>query len=431
MRFRQRFASAPMLYVGPAMCLIVGLASGAAAALLKWLIGHMSDLAHKMMHISSGNWMLIVLPVIGILLAGMFQRYVLRRNIEHGSDIITDNLRKGDNYVSPKFIYGPLLASTFTLGFGGSAGSEGPIATCGAALGGNMSRWLGLGQDKVRMMIACGAAAGIAGIFKAPVGGMLFALECMAVPLTTLQVIAILATCLISSLTAYVLSGSVPDLSLLRFVAQSYDYLPPVLLLGIVSGIYAIYYNKTGMFVRHKLEAMKSPWLRNISSGLLVGVMLFIFPALYGEGYNVIGRLMNEPGYILGSYSPLYGLGKFGLWGLILVAAGILLCKGAAAYGTNSGGGVAGDFAPTLFAGAIMGYVFVGASQALVGTTLPMPVFVLAGMAGVMAGAIGTPLMAIFITIEMTASYEYLLPVTISGLTSFALVSIWKHYRGC
>ncbi|MDE6270534.1 MAG: chloride channel protein, partial [Muribaculaceae bacterium] len=406
---RQRFASAPLLYVGPAMCLIVGLASGASAALLKWLIGHMSDIAHRMMHISGGNWMLVLLPVIGILLAGMFQRYVLHRNIEHGSDIITDNLRRGDYYVSPKFIYGPLLASTFTLGFGGSAGSEGPIATCGAALGGNMSRWLGLDADKVRMMIACGAAAGIAGIFKAPVGGMLFALECMAVSLTTLQVIAILATCLISSLTAYVLSGCVPDLSLLRFVPQSYDYLLPVLILGVVSGFYAIYYNKTGMYVRRKLVAMKNPWLRNLSSGIMVGAMLFIFPALYGEGYNVIDRLMNTPGYTLGYYSPLYILDKLGVTGLLLLTIGILLCKGAAAYGTNSGGGVAGDFAPTLFAGAIMGYLFVGAGQAWFGHALPMPVFVLAGMAGVMAGAVRCPLMAIFITVEMTASYEYLL----------------------
>ncbi len=426
---RQRFASAPLIFVGPAMCLIVGLASGAAAALLKWLIGGMSAIAHRMMDIDRGNLLLFVLPVGGILLAGMFQRYVLRRNIEHGSDKIKEKLQKGDFYVSPKLTYGPLIASTFTLGCGGSAGSEGPIATCGAALGGNLSRWLGLDREKIRVMIACGAAAGIAGIFKAPVGGMLFALEYMAVELTTVSVVAILTTCLISSLTAYVLSGCVPDLSLLRFVPQSYGYLPAVFLLGLCCGVYAIYYNYTGLKARARLESLANPWLRNLVSGASVGVVLFLFPALYGEGYGVIDSLMNMPGYTLGNYSPLHFLDKLGDSGLLLLALGLLLCKGFAAYSTNSGGGVAGDFAPTLFAGAILGYVFVGASHAYFDFEVPMPVMVLGGMAGVMAGAVRCPLMAIFITIEMTASYEYLLPVTLAGLVAYAVVRMHRRVQ--
>lgn len=423
-RLRRRFASAPLLLVGPVMCLVVGLAAGSAAALLKWLIGHMSEAAHSMMGITHGNMLLILLPVVGIVLSGMFQRYVLHRDIEHGSDRLKDALRRGDYYISPKLTYGPIVASTFTLGFGGSAGSEGPIATCGAALGGNLSRWFGLGPDKVRIMIACGAAAGIAGIFKAPVGGMLFALEYLAVELTTISVIAILATCLIASLTAYVLSGCVPDLSLLRYVPQNYGYLPAVLLLGICCGLYAMYYNRTGMWARRRLEAMGNPWIRNLMSGASVGVILFLFPALYGEGYGVIGQLMNMPGYTLGNYSPLYLLGSSGEGALLLLAAGMLLCKGVAAFSTNSGGGVAGDFAPTLFAGAILGYVMVGVCRHCLGYEVPMPVLVLGGMAGVMAGAVRCPLMAIFITVEMTAAYEYLLPVTIAGLTSYAVVRI-------
>ncbi|MDE6286751.1 MAG: chloride channel protein, partial [Muribaculaceae bacterium] len=413
---RDKFAGSPIIVVGPVVCLVVGLLTGAAAALLKWLIGHMSELAKSLMHLESGNWTLIVLPVIGIVLTGIFCRYVLRRNIEHSSEKIKNALHHGMDNVSGKLIYGPLIASTFTLGFGGSAGSEGPIATVGAALGGNISRKLGLSDDIVRVMIGCGAGAGIAGIFKAPVGGMLFTLECMAMPLSTLAVIGILATCMVSSLTAYVLSGYVPDLSLERFVPQSTQYIPAVILLGLICGFYALYYNATGRAVARRLGAMANPWVRNVASGLGVGLLLFMFPALYGEGYSVVADLMNKPDYVLGDYSPLYFLKEFHGYGLLLIAVGILLVKGIAAYGSNSGGGVAGDFAPTLFAGAIMGYVVVLASRTIFGVELPMPVFVLGGMAGVMAGAVKAPLMAIFLTVEMTASYEYLLPVSIAGI---------------
>lgn len=417
---RQRFAGAPEYIVWPAMCLCVGLLSGAGAALLKWMIGHMSDIAMDMMSLKRGNWWLIVLPVIGISICGLFCRYVLHANIEHSSDKIKRKLREGVDYLSPKLIYGPIVASSFTLGFGGSAGSEGPIATVGAALGGNISRWLGLPTDMVRVMIGCGAGAGIAAIFKAPVGGMLFTLECMSMQLSTIAVIGILATCMAASLTAYVLSGCVPDLSLLQFAPQNLDQAPAVLLLGVLCGIYALYYNLTGHAMERFLLGVRNPWLCNVLSGASLGLLLFLFPALYGEGYDVIGNLMNKPGYTLGDYSPLYALSGMGEGGLLLVAVGLLLVKGVAAYATNSGGGVAGDFAPTLFAGAICGYLFVEVAR-LMGVDLPMPVFVLGGMAAVMAAAVDAPLMAIFLTVEMTASYEYFLPVTIAGISSFAV----------
>lgn len=418
----RRFLSAPIFVIGMSMCLSVGLLTGVASAVLTWAIQRMSMLARSMMDLERGNWMLIVLPIIGILLTGLFTHFVLHRDIEHSSDKIDDSLRKGDYNISPKLTYGPVVASSLTLGFGGSAGAEGPIATVGAALGGNFSRWIGLPDHIVRVMIACGAASGIAGIFKAPVGGMLYALEYMGLQFTTLPVIAILATCMVSSLTAYVLAGCVPDLSLLRFVPQSLDYLPAVGLLGLCCGAYAIYYNRTGGFTMRFLLDIHNRWLRNIASGMCVGVLLFLFPALYGEGYEVINDLMNLPGYTLGDYSPLYILNHWGKYGLLLIGLGLLMVKGIAAFATNSGGGVAGDFAPTLFAGAIAGYLFVTAAKTLFNVDLPMPVFVLGGMAGVMGGTIKAPLMAIFLTIEMTASYEYFLPVTIAGILSFCMV---------
>ncbi|MDE6542326.1 MAG: chloride channel protein [Muribaculaceae bacterium] len=425
-RARLRFVAAPVYVVGPAMCLAVGLVTGVGSAVLKWLIEHTHTLALGMMNAERANWMLIALPVVGIVLTGLFTHYVLHRDIEHSTDKIRDDLRRGIDYISPELMYGPIIASSLTLGFGGSAGSEGPIVSVGAAVGGNLARRLGLSDHMVRIMIACGAAAGIAGIFKAPVGGMLFALECLGMQLTTLPVIGILATCIVASLTAYVLSGCVPDLSLVRFVPQSLDYLPAVVLLGLFCGVYSIYYSRTGLGTERWLLGVSDRRVRNVVSGLTVGVLLFLFPALYGEGYAVIDKLMNTPGYTLGEYSPLYALGHLGHYGLLLIAVGLLLVKGIAAYATNSGGGVAGDFAPTLFAGAIAGYLFVTAAQTLLDCALPMPVFVLGGMAGVMAGAVRAPLMAIFITVEMTASYEYFMPVTIAGIISYGVVMLHR-----
>lgn len=421
---RRRFAALPALVLWPVMCLIVGLLCGAASALLKWLIGHMSEIALGMMDMTGGNRMLIVLPIAGIVLTGIFTRYVLRDDIEQGSEKIKDSVKRGDLDVSAKLAYGPLIASTLTLGFGGSAGSEGPIAAIGASLGGNISRRLGLSPDVVRMMIGCGAAAGIAGIFKAPVGGMLYTLEYMGMALTTLPVLAILATCMVASLTAYVLSGYVPDLSLMRFVPQESSYLPAVALLGVLCGLYSIYYTGSGAYAQRHLRALRNPWVRNVASGAVVGVLLFLFPALYGEGYSVVADVMNKPHYTLGDYSPLYHLGNLGAEGLIVIAAGVLLCKGVAAYSTTGGGGVAGTFAPSLFAGAIAGYLFTLAARVWFGVELPMPVFVLGGMAAVMGGSVKAPLMAIFLVVEMTASYEYLLPVAVAGVISYAVVRV-------
>lgn len=429
-RCRQRFITAPIMLYGPAMCLAVGVLAGVAAAALKWLIGHMSSLILGTMEVTRGNWTLILLPVAGFMLTGIFTHYILHRDIEHSSDKIKEALKKGSDYISPRLMYGPVIASTLTLGFGGSAGSEGPIATVGAAIGRNLATRLGFSPHIVRIMIACGAAAGISGIFKAPVGGMLFTLEYMGMQLTTIPVIGILATSITASLTAYILSGCVPDLSLLRFVPQNLDYLPAVMLFGIICGIYSIYYSYTGLYTEHKLLSIPERWIRNLVSGTTVGVLLFLFPALYGEGYNVIDKLMNTPGFVLGDYSPLYSLNGLGHNGLLLIGLGVLTVKGIAAFSTNSGGGVAGDFAPTLFAGAIAGYLFVSAAQTWFGFDLPMPIFVLAGMAGVMAGSVKAPLMAIFITVEMTASYEYFLPVTVSGIVSFAVVKIHQRLRG-
>ncbi len=408
------------------LCLVIGLLTGSFAALLKLMIGAVSRWLTNGLATNHGNWILLILPVAGILLTGIFTRYIIKDNIAHATEKIKHQLAEHVEYLSPKLIFGPMIASTLTLGFGGSAGSEGPIATVGSAIGGNLSRWCGLPPRVITMMIGCGAGAGIAGIFKAPVGGMLFTLECLGLPLSTAAVVALLATCVVSALTAVWLSGGLLDLPFIKHAPFPYEYLPAIILLGACCGMYALYYRSTGSTTERILESIKNPWIANTVSGITIAIMLFVFPALYGEGYGVMGTLLNNPVPTLGDCGPLYFLRR-DHYTLMLIAAGILLCKGVAAYSTNSGGGVAGEFAPALFAGAMAGWLFATLANTVFGLALPVGVFVLSGMAAVMGQAVNAPLMAIFLAVEMTASYDYFLPVGIAGAASWITVNLIRR----
>ena len=274
------------------------------------------------------------------------------------------------------------------------------------------------------MMIWCGSAAGVAGVFTAPVGGMLFAVECMGIQLTALSAVAILCTCIVSSLTSYVLSGCVPSLPLAGMVPQDTGYIVAVLLLGLCCGAYALWYGGTGRAMERFLQGLPNRWVRGLVSGAAVGVLLFLFPSLYGEGYDVIASMADAHGGMLGEYSPFALFQDDGIRSLLLAGAGVLMVKGVAAFGSISGGGVGGDFAPTLFAGAVAGFVFTGAARVFFGVELPVQVFVVSGMAAVMAAVLRAPLMAIFLVVEMTATHAYFLPVAVAAMVSFAVVEI-------
>ena len=405
------------------LAFLTGLITGTAAFILKTAIGWISRSVTHAMDPSNLNWILLIAPLIGIMLTGIYQRYILHKEIYHGTERVNRAIRHGRYLMAPDLTYAPLVASTLTLGFGGSAGAEGPIAYTGSAIGSNLAKIFHADTPLIRIMLACGAGAGIAGIFKAPIGGVLFSLEVLTITLTTPAIIAIVLSAVTSALTAYVWSGCTTDIILHDYVPFDWQWMPWVVLLGIFCGLYSFYYSSIMSLMRGWYESMTNPWMKNLISGSLLAIMIFIFPALYGEGYDFMSELFGGNTAAISSYGLFARYGS-STWAPILIALGIIAVKAFACASTNSGGGVAGDFAPTLMAGCVAGFFFAQLLNDISGLQLPVADFAFLGMGAVMAGAIRAPLMAIFITVEMAQVYPLLLPAAIAAATSSLLV-LW------
>ncbi len=409
---------------------LLGLVAGFGAWVLKTMIKYVSRWLTAGMDASGPNWRLLILPVAGIVLTVVFTRLILRRPIEHGTARLKKALAAGEPDLPFSLTYSPLLANTLTLGFGGSAGSEGPIAYASAAIASNLGRRFGIRGESLALIVACGAGAGIAGIFTAPIGGVLFTVEVLGVPLTTVAVMALVIACLVAGLTAFVLAGCAFDAPFTAVNQFELPILPHILLLGLFCGLYAIYYNYTGKLTARYLGAIGNVWVRAVVSGLVVAAMLFFFPTLYGEGYDAVVKVINDHPAGLADYSVL-GLGNLdGTWVMILFAGALLLCKGIAATDSNSGGGVAGEYAPALFAGCMAGWFFAMLMNHAIGSHLPEGNFAVIGMAAVMAGAVKAPLMSMFITVEMTDGYDFLLPVALAATVSYFVARIPDYIAG-
>lgn len=409
------------------LAVLVGLIVGTGAEVLRFFIGTLTSWAFRMIDILDANWLLLLFPVVGVLLCGIYCRYVVSDNMEFGCQRIRDTLDRHDYRLRGHIVYAPIVSCALTLGFGGSSGAEGPIAYAGAGIGSNVGKFFGLSSDMLRILVGCGAGAGIAGIFKAPVGGALFAIEVIGVQFTTISVLALVACCIASWFTSYIFSGMTLDVPM--HVTHQFDghLIPMVLVLGVFCGLYSVYYSCLMDRSEGFIGKIRNPWAQNIVSGLLIGAGLLLFPALYGEGYGVAGEILN------GDDGGLYSRSLFAAgneWTVLMLAGGILLVKSAVCALTNAGGGVGGDFAPTLFAGCMAGLFFAALCNLAAGSSLPVADFALFGMAGVMAGAIQAPLMAMFLTVEMSGDFGMFLPLMLAALVSFTTVRLLTRRAG-
>ena len=397
------------------------------------VVGVMAHIFKKMIHavayqfiphiMKDGiNWWIIVVPVCGILITGIFTRYILHKNLSHLVAQLINDLKNKTYRLRHDLTYSAIVGGTITLGMGGSSGAEGPIAATGAAIGSNLGQLLGLDDSKVKILLACGASAGIAGIFSAPFGGLMFSLELLRISLTTVSILAVTVAALTGYLVSFACNGFESDLAFVPRESFEWATLPAIIGLGIFCGFYSLYYSGVTNYMDKVFKNITNPWFRNLTGGIILGTILFLFPSMYGVGYPVLGNILAGNFDAIATGSMLGHFEGSGLTSLMLIAAGILLCKCWAVSATNSSGGVGGDFAPTLFSGGMAGFLFASVCNHFCGTHLPVTLFVFYGMAGTMSGIIRTPLMAIFIVLEMTMAYSLSLPVTVCALVSYLTV---------
>lgn len=411
------------------LAVIVGLLAGFAAHIFNRLITIVSDIF--LTHISANrlNWWLIPVPVVGIVLAGIYTRYVIHTNLTHGVAQLMTDIYKGNYRLKRNLIYSPILGGAITLGLGGSAGSEGPIAYSGAAIGSNLGKLLGLQPAMVKVLIGCGAGAGISGIFLSPMGGLLFTLEFLRMELGTLSILACTLSCLVAYGIVFLCNGCIPFSIFTPDSPLDPSHYWAVVALGVFCGLYALYYSKVINLTDKFFIRIQNPWIRNIIGGLVIGICIFLFPALYGVGFPMVSDTIHQHYEELMEGNIFIGI-HWGDWGMIIIAGFILLIKCWACGTCNASGGVSSDFAPTMYAGAVAGFFFAMVCNKLFHTHMPVGVFALIGMAGVMAGAIEAPLMTIFIILNMGMSFDYGLSIGICVLFSYVTVRVCSHLRG-
>lgn len=405
-----------------------GIIIGCVARAVKFCIAFISRIATSGFDADHSNWWLLLLGLASIVVSGLVVRKIVRQPLEHATERIKTDLSQGLAPLPRRLMIAPVGVNALTLGLGGSAGAEGPIAYTGAAIASRIASRMHLSHEKKLIFLACGAGAGIAAIFKAPLGGMFFTIEVLSYPLAPAYVLLLAVMCLFAGLTAYVAGGFRPEIIFLSTGQFEMKWLLPAVILGIICGLYSLYYKWCDKTTVNFLSKISTPWKRNIVGGTIVGLCLFLFPALYGEGYGVLQKLLD------GDHTAITAGTFIGpLTGPAAVAAalgGILLIKSFATYATNSGGGVAGEFAPTIFAGGMLGALFAIAVSAVPAwEAIPAGSLIIAAMAAVMTGTINAPLMAIFIVVEMTQSPTLLLPICVTSGISYLIANFGKFSK--
>lgn len=411
------------------LSLVVGIACGLAAMVLKWLIHVISGALISDMNVSEGNWTFIIYPVIGVLLATLYVRYVVRDDISHGVTRVLYAISQNKSRLKPHNMYTSIVASSITIGFGGSVGAEGPIVYTGAAIGSNLGQAFRLSPRVLMILVGCGAAAGIAGIFKAPIAGMLFTLEVLMLDLTTVTVMPLLISSISAASVAYIFTGYDLEFFFVQSEPFIMERLPYFIGLGVMCGLVSLYFTRV-MFTMETFfrKRLILPWRKTVVGCAILATLVFLFPPLYGEGYGAINSLLNgNPGSIVDG-SIFYGDRANAMF-IVLYIGMIILLKAFATSATNGAGGVGGTFAPSLYVGCMTGFFFAYLLNNLgFGLDLSVKNFALMGMAGVMSGVMHAPLMGIFLTAEMTGGYELFLPLLIVSTLSYGTIKIFEPY---
>ena len=412
------------------LALFIGLFASVAAFILHFIIKEIQVLLTAGFSTVTYNWLYLVFPVIGIFLTSLFVRYVVKDNISHGITRILYAISSKRSRLKPHNCWTSVIASAITIGFGGSVGAEAPIVLTGSSIGSNLGQLFKMDNKTLMLLVGCGAAAAIAGIFKAPIAGLVFTLEVLMVDLSMASLLPILVASVTATCFTYIFMGSDSLFSFHLDGEWIVERVPACILLGVSCGLVSLYFIRMmtsceGVFARLKDHR----YAKLLLGGLMLSSLIFIFPVLYGEGYSAINILLNSnteaDWNTLLNNSLFYGHGQL----LIIFVALVVLTKVVATSATNGGGGCGGTFAPSLFVGAFSGFLFarIWNIQQL-GLYVPEKNFTLLGMAGVMAGVMHAPLTGIFLIAEITNGYDLFIPLMIVSTCSVMTISVFEPH---
>jgi len=408
------------------LALITGLLSGLSAVILKHLIRLIAWMLKGWFNTTAESILYIVYPGVGMLLSFLFVKYFIKENIGHGVTKVLLSISKKDSKIAAHNTWSSIAASSVTIGFGGSVGAEAPIVYAGAAIGSNIARIMGLSYKHMTILLGCGAAGAIAGIFKAPLAGILFTLEILLFNMSMTSLLPLLVSAVTAATVSFLFLG---DAVVFSNNIESFNMsnIPIYILLGIFCGFISLYFTRTTLSMEDRIKKIANPFKRWIISALSLGFLIFLFPPLFGEGYGSLTSLLN------GNVSDAIGPSIFGKfldnqWFIIMFFSAVIFFKVLAMTFTNAGGGVGGTFGPTLFIGGVAGFVM----SRLINLTgielLPESNFALVGMAGLMAGVMQAPLTAIFLIAEITGGYVLLMPLIITSVVSFVTIRTFEPY---
>ena len=406
---------------------LVGICAATASLLLKFLIHTIQQLLWANIREGANYWLLLY-PIIGILLAGVFVYYVVRDDISHGVTKILYAISQRKSRIKPHNMWSSLVASSLTIGFGGSVGAEAPIVLTGAAIGSNLGRLFRMEQKTLMLLVGCGAAGAVAGIFKAPIAGLVFVIEVLMLDLTMTSVLPLLISSVTAATMSYVFSGTEAMFQFSQTEEFVMERIPYVLLLGIFCGLVSLYFTRAMLRVEGIYAGLSHRWQRFILGAAMLSILIFLFPPLYGEGYDTIETLLNGDFIHLMDQSPFLGM-ENGYWGIVIFLGLILLTKVSASAATNGGGGCGGVFAPSLYIGCIAGFFF---SHVLnffgLPVDLPEKNFALMGMAGTMSAVMHAPLTGVFLIAELTGGYNLFLPLMITSIGSYVTIRAFEPH---
>jgi len=406
---------------------VVGILTAIAALLLKKLIELIQHFLTSNFSVDSANYLYLLYPAVGILLTSLFVRFFVRENIDHGITHILYAISRRKGRLKRHNMWSSLIGSSLTIGMGGSVGAEAPIVLTGAAIGSNLGSYFKLDHKILMLLMGCGSAGAIAGIFKAPIAGMLFTIEVLMLDLTAASVMPLMITSVTAAALSYFVTGSQSMFYFSMADPFILNRIPLVMILGITCGLISLYLIRGMSIVEGWYKKMKNPYSKLLWGAMVLSILIFLFPPLYGEGYTAISQIINGKPEILTEGSLFYAY-KDNIWVLVGYMCLIIFFKIIASASTNGAGGVGGVFAPSLFVGALAGFIVGHVINEFGFVVVSEENFALMGMAGVMSGVMHAPLTGIFLIAELTGGYQLFLPLMIvSGVSYFTIYLFEKN----